>query len=80
MFLYFADEMLGDDLPQTRVELLPTLAEHHGVGVPVQLFKAQVAVVLSLDHLEGILQKLPDVVCVPLFQHNLAKTNRHRPH
>lgn len=39
-FLYFVDEMLGDDLPQACVELLPMLVEHHGVGVPVQLLKA----------------------------------------
>ena len=54
-FLYFVDEVLCDDLPQARVELLPVLVEHHGVGIPVELLKAQPTVVLPLDLLDGIL-------------------------
>lgn len=55
LVLYFVDEVLGDDFPQARVELLPVLVEHHGVGIPVQLLKAQPAVVLPLDLLDGVL-------------------------
>lgn len=55
VFLYFVDEVLCDDLPQARVKLLPVLVEHHGVGIPVELLKAQPTVVLPLDLLDGIL-------------------------
>lgn len=74
MILYFANEVLGDDLPQTRVEFLSMFADHHGVGTPVKLFKAQQAVVLILNGLEGIFKYLPDAVCIPLIKCNLAKT------
>lgn len=55
IFLYFVDEVFCDDLPQARVELLPMFVEHHSIGVPVQLLKAESAVVLPLYLLDGIL-------------------------
>ena len=73
--LYFVDEVFRDDLPQACVELLPVLVEHHGVGIPVQLLKAQPTVVLPLNLLDGILQKVPDVVDV-LFIHCHLKIMR----
>lgn len=69
---YFVDEMLRDDFSETRVELLAMLVEHHGVGVPVQLLKAQAAVVLPLDLLDGILQKVPDVVHIFFIHRHLG--------
>lgn len=51
---YFVDEVLSDNLSQACVELLPVLVEHHGVGIPVQLLKAQSTVVLPLNLLDGI--------------------------
>lgn len=65
--LYIADEVLGDDLPQTSVEFLSMFTDHHGVGTPVKLFKAQQAIVLILNGLEGILKDLPDALCIPLI-------------
>lgn len=65
--------MLGDDLPQARVELLAVLVQHHGVGVPVELLKAQAAVVLPLDLLDGVLQQVPDVVDVLLVHCHLQE-------
>lgn len=76
MILYIGDEVLCDDIPQTRVEFLSMFADHHGVGTPVKLFKAQQAIVLILNGLEGILKDLPDAVCIPLIKSNLAKTKR----
>lgn len=73
---YFVDEMLSDDLPQPRVELLSMLVEDHGVGVPVELLEAQAAVVLPLDLLDGVLQKVPDVVDVLLIHCHLQKVTR----
>lgn len=76
MILYIAGEVVGDDIPQTRVEFLPMFADHHGVGTPVKLFKAQQAIVLILNGLEGVFEGLPDAVCIPLIKSNLAKTER----
>lgn len=73
---YFVDEMLSDDLPQPRVELLSVLVEDHGVGVPVELLEAQAAVVLPLDLLDGVLQKVPDVVDVLLIHCHLQEVTR----
>lgn len=68
--------MLSDDLPQPRVELLSVLVEDHGVGVPVELLEAQAAVVLPLDLLDGVLQKVPDVVDVLLIHCHLQEVTR----
>ena len=70
---YFVDEMLRHHLPQARVELLPVLVEHHGVSVPVQLLEAQSTVVLPLDLLDGVLQKVPDVVDIFLVHSHLQQ-------
>ena len=70
---YFVDEMLRHHFPQARVELLPMLVEHHGVSVPVQLLKAQPTVVLPLDLLDGVLQKVPDVVDILLVHGHLPQ-------
>ena len=70
---YFVDEMLRHHFPQTRVELLPVLVEYHGVGVPVQLLEAQPTVVLPLDLLDGVLQKVPDVVDILLVHGHLQQ-------
>lgn len=71
--LYFVDEVLGDDLTQACVELLAVFVQHHGVGVPVELLEAQPAVVLPLDLLDGILQKVPDVVDILLIHCHLGE-------
>lgn len=63
--------MLGDDFAQSCVELLAVFVQHHGIGIPVQLLKAQTTVVLSLDLLDGILQEIPDVVDVFLVHGHL---------
>lgn len=68
--------MLSDDLPQPRVELLSVLVEDHGVGVPVEFLEAQTAVVLPLDLLDGVLQKVPDVVDVLLIHCHLREVMR----
>lgn len=65
---YFVDEVLGDDLSESCVQLLAVFVKHHGVGVPVKLLEAQAAVVLPLDLLDGVLQEVPDVVHI-LFVH-----------
>lgn len=70
---YFVDKVFGDDLPQARVQLLSVFVEHHRVGVPVQFLEAQAAVVLPLNLLDGILQKVPDVVDVLLIHRHLHK-------
>lgn len=76
--LYFVDEVLSDDLAQARVELLAMFVQHHGVGVPVELLEAQPAVVLPLDLLDGILQKVPDVVYILLVHCHLQWTKEVR--
>lgn len=73
---YFVYEVLGDNLPQTRVELLPVLVEDHGVGIPVQLLKTEAAVVLPLDLLDGILEEVPDVVHILLIHRHLRRDRR----
>lgn len=73
MCIYFVDEVFSDNLPQARVQLLAMLVEHHGVGIPVQLLKAKPTVVLPLDLLDGILQKVPDVVHILLIHCHLGR-------
>lgn len=63
--------MFGHDLPQARVELLSMFVEHHCVRVPVELLKAQATVVLPLNLLDGILQKVPDIVDIFLIHSHL---------
>lgn len=76
--LYFVDEVLSDDLAQARVELLAMFVQHHCVGVPVELLEAQPAVVLPLDLLDGILQKVPDVVDILFVHRHLQRTKEVR--
>ncbi len=65
--------MFGDHLSEARVELLPMFVQHHGVGVPVELLEAQPTVVLPLDLLDGVLQKIPDVIHILLIHGHLQK-------
>lgn len=71
--LYFVDEVLSDDLAQARVELLAMFVQHHCVGVPVELLEAQPAVVLPLDLLDSVLQKVPDIVDILLIHCHLGR-------
>ena len=73
----FVDEMLADDLAESRVELLAVLVEHHGVGVPIEFFEGETAVVLLLDLLDGVPQQRPDVVDVFLVHRHGERTNAH---
>ena len=73
ILLYFVDEMFSDDFPQACVELLSMFMEDHGVGVPVQLLKAQPTVVFPLYLLDGVLKKVPDVVHILLIHRHLVK-------
>lgn len=65
--------MFGDDLPQARVQLLSVFVKDHCVGVPVQFLEAQAAVVLPLNLLDGILQKVPNVVDILLVHGHLKR-------
>ncbi len=47
------------------------LVQDHGVGVPVELLKAQPTVVFPLNLLDGIFQEVPDVVDILLIHGHL---------
>lgn len=73
---YFVDKMFSDDLPQARVQLLSVLMKYHCVSVSVKFLKAEPAVVFPLNLLDGVLQKVPDVVDVLLVHCHLQKWDR----
>jgi len=56
--------MLGDYFFEACVELFAVFVKHHCVGVSVEFFKAEAAVVLFLDLLDGVFEHLPDDVDV----------------
>lgn len=65
--------MFSDNLPQASVQLLSMFVEHHCVGISVQFLKAEAAVILPLNLLDGILQKVPDIVYILLIHRHLQK-------
>lgn len=73
---YFVDKMFSDHLPQAGVQLLSVLVQYHGVSVSVQLLKTEPTVVLPLNLLNGVLQKVPDVVDILLIHRHLQKRDR----
>ena len=68
----FVDEMLADDLAQPGVQLLAVFVEDHRVGVSVEFFERETAVVFLLDLLDGVPKERPDVIDV-LFVHGHGK-------
>lgn len=70
---YFVDEVFGNNFTQAGVQLLSMFMKHHCVGVPIKFLKTQAAVVLPLNFLDGILQKVPYVVDVLLVHRHLQE-------
>lgn len=70
---YFVDKMFSDYLPQASVQLLSVLMKYHCVCISVKFLKTEPAVVFPLNLLNGILQKVPDVVNILLIHCHLRK-------
>ena len=70
-------QVKGYNLLEPRVQPLAVFVKDHRVRIPVEFFKAEPRIILSLNLLDGVLEKLPNVLDELLVHRHWERPNPH---